>query len=77
MGPGAWQIGGRYNYLDLNDNGLDGGILHNFTGGLNWFFNPNMKLQFDYMATHRDAPLAGNLGDGWIHGFGMRLASDF
>ena len=67
----------RYNYLDLNDNGLNGGILHNFTAGLNWFWNPNMKIQFDYMATHRDAALAGNLGDGWINGWGIRVASDF
>ena len=77
MGIGAWQIGARYNYLDLNDNGLDGGILHNITAGVNWFLNPNMKLQFNYMATHRDAPLADNLGDGWIYGWGMRFAQDF
>ncbi len=76
-GRGAWQIGARYNYLDLNDNGLNGGILHNVTTGLNWFWNPNMKIQFDYMATHRDAALAGNLGDGWINGWGIRVASDF
>ena len=76
-GIGAWQIGARYNYLDLNDNGLNGGILHNGTLGLNWFLNPNMKLQFDFMATHRDAPLAGDLGDGWVYGWGGRWAMDF
>lgn len=76
-GSGAWQVGARYNYLDLNDNGLDGGILHNLTLGLNWFFNPNMKLQFDYMLTDRDAALGGDLGDGLIHGWGMRFAQDF
>jgi phosphate-selective porin OprO/OprP len=76
-GPGAWQIGARYNFLDLNDNTLDGGVLHNFTAGLNWFLNPNMKLQFNYMLTDRDAALAGDLGDGLIHGWGIRLAHDF
>lgn len=76
-GPGAWQIGARYSYLDLNDNSLDGGILHNGTLGLNWYLNPNLKIQFDYMATHRDAPLAGSLGDGWISGWGVRVAHDF
>lgn len=76
-GRGAWQIGARYNFLDLNDEGLNGGILHNGTLGLNWFLNPNMKLQFNYIATHRDAPLPNNLGDGWIHGWGMRVAHDF
>lgn len=77
FGSGAWQVGARYNYLDLNDEGLNGGILHNGTFGLNWFLNPNMKLQFNYMMTYRDAPLAGGVGDGMIHGWGMRLAHDF
>jgi phosphate-selective porin OprO/OprP len=76
-GRGAWQIGVRYNYLDLNDNGIDGGLLHSATAGLNWFLNPNMKLQFNYMATHRDAALSGDLGDGWVHGWGIRVANDF
>lgn len=77
FGSGAWQAGARYNYLDLNDEGLNGGILHNGTFGLNWFLNPNMKLQFNYMLTYRDAPLAADSGDGLIHGWGMRLAHDF
>jgi len=77
FGRGAWQIGARYNYLDLNDKGINGGILHNGTLGLNWFLNPNMKVQFNYMVTHRDAPLAPGLGDGWAHGWGIRVANDF
>ncbi|HTN77930.1 MAG TPA: porin [Pirellulaceae bacterium] len=81
-GWGAWQVGARYNYLDLNDKGLNGGQLHNITTGVNWFLNPNSKLQFDYIATYRDAalPAAGGIadpGDGWIHGWGMRFAHDF
>ncbi len=76
-GLGAWQVGARYNFLDLNSEGLNGGILHNGTVGLNWFLNPNLKMQFNYMATHRDAPLAGGAGDGWIHGWGIRMATDF
>jgi phosphate-selective porin OprO/OprP len=51
---GAWQIGARYNYLDLDDSGFNGGILQNQTYGLNWFLNPNMKCQFNYMNTYRD-----------------------
>ncbi|MFO0902167.1 MAG: porin [Pirellulales bacterium] len=77
FGRGAWQVGARYNYLDLNDEGLNGGILHNGTFGVNWFLNPNMKVQFNYMATYRDAPLPGNTGDGWVNGWGIRVAHDF
>lgn len=77
FGRGAWQVGARYNYLDLNDNGINGGILHNGNFTLNWFLNPNMKVQFDYIATYRDAPLPANAGDGWIHGWGCRFAHDF
>ena len=78
-GSGAWQVGARYNFLDLNDSGLNGGILHNFTGGLNWFLNPNMKAQLNYIATYRDVSDVTNFstGSGWINGFGGRIACDF
>ena len=74
-GPGAWQVGFRYNYLDLNDEGIDGGILNDFTAGLNWFINPNMKFQWNYSVTLRQSPTG--LSDGTIQGFGMRYAMDY
>ena len=76
---GAWQVGGRYNYLDLNDQGINGGELHNLTAGLNWFWNPNTKWQFNYIATYRDVDETATFpdGSGWIHGWGMRFAQDF
>jgi phosphate-selective porin OprO/OprP len=79
LGRGAWQVGARYNYLDLNDDGINGGELHNLTAGLNWFWNPNTKWQFNYMATYRDVSQTANFpdGSGWIHGWGMRFAQDF
>ena len=39
-GWGAWQVGLRYNYLNLNDKGINGGVLNDITLGLNWFLNP-------------------------------------
>jgi phosphate-selective porin OprO/OprP len=82
FGMGAWQVGARYDYLNLNSAGLNGGILNNFTGGLNWFLNPNMKIQFNYMATYRISDASVNVavnrgGTGWINGWGMRVAQDF
>jgi phosphate-selective porin OprO/OprP len=78
-GRGAWQVGARYDYLDLNDQGINGGLLHNGTLGLNWFWNPNTKVQFNYIATYRDVSETADFpdGSGWINGFGIRFAQDF
>ncbi|MBL8822405.1 MAG: hypothetical protein JNJ77_07450 [Planctomycetia bacterium] len=74
-GTGAWQIGARISYVDLNDQAIDGGRLVDLTLGLNWFLNPNMKMQANYTLTHRDGQ--GGSGDGWINGLGFRVACDF
>ncbi|MCS7016054.1 MAG: porin [Gemmatales bacterium] len=73
--PGAWQVGIRYQYIDLVDKGIPGAILHDVTLGLNWFPNANIRFQWNYTFTHRD--LANSDADGWVHGFGMRMAYDF
>lgn len=77
-GWGAWQVLVRYSALDLNDNGLNGGQISDWTVGINWFLNPNMKVQANYVYMDRNSlgsPTAP--GEGTIHGFGMRLAHDF
>ncbi len=74
-GCGAWQTAVRYTYMDLNSKGINGGRVHDLTLGLNWFLNPNMKVQWNYFLAHRDA--AGDAGDGFINGFATRLAIDF
>jgi phosphate-selective porin OprO/OprP len=78
-GLGAIQVGARYNYLNLNSQGLNGGILNNLTTGLNWFWNPNMKVQFDYSATQRNVSNTTNFpnGSGWANAWGARIACDF
>lgn len=79
FGLGAFQVGARYNFLDLDNSGFNGGILHNMTFGVNWFLNPNMKLQGNYIATFRDVADTSSFpaGSGWIHGWGGRIAIDF
>jgi phosphate-selective porin OprO/OprP len=77
-GPGAWQIAARYSSLDLRNLGIDGGVIQDVTLGTNWFLNPNMKFQFNYIFMYRDAPdILGPLANGWVHGFGARWAMDF
>ncbi len=79
--PGAWQIAFRYDHADLNDNGVFGGTLNSYTFGVNWFLNPNMKVQANYALTERDRAASQTQGataaDGLIHGFGLRVAHDF
>jgi phosphate-selective porin OprO/OprP len=72
---GAWQIGARYCYADLNSNGINGGTTNEVTLGLNWFLNPNMKIQWNYDIGHRQ--LTGGTSDGNYYGFGMRMAFDY
>ncbi|MCA9200265.1 MAG: porin, partial [Planctomycetales bacterium] len=57
QGMGAWEIACRWSYLDLNDSNIAGGYLHNATVGLNWYLNPNTKVQFNYIHSFLDDPL--------------------
>lgn len=72
---GAWQVGVRFSYLDLTDNAINGGQVADMTLGLNWFLNPNMKIQGNYLLTHREGQQ--DQGDGWFNGLGIRAACDF
>jgi phosphate-selective porin OprO/OprP len=74
-GTGAWQIGVRYSALDLNDNGINGGILHAGTFGVNWYLNPNARVQFNYDLTHRSQ--VRDVEPGFVNGLGTRFAIDF
>ena len=74
-GWGAWQIGARYNAIDLNDNGINGGVLNSFTFGVNWFWTPNAKVQFNYDLTHRSE--VKTVEPGFINAWGLRFAYFF
>lgn len=47
-GWGAWQVAAKYSYLDATDGDILGGVGHNGTLGLVWYFNENAKLQFNW-----------------------------
>ncbi|MBX9681738.1 MAG: hypothetical protein K2X38_23515 [Gemmataceae bacterium] len=72
---GAWQIGARYQRLDLDDNGINGGKIDDVTIGLNWFLNPNLKFQWNYSYGYRTVIGGNSSGD--FQGIGMRVAFDF
>jgi phosphate-selective porin OprO/OprP len=69
QGTGAWQLAYRYSHLDLDDRGVNGGRMGQHTFGLNWHFNDNAKLQFQYSLIRRDVPAPAESGT--VHGFGI------
>lgn len=55
---GAWEVAGRYSYLDLDSGGIRGGTLNDLTAGLNWYLFPNLRLMANYVYSWRHG--AGN-----------------
>ena len=74
-GWGAWEVGVRYSWIDMDNRGIKGGMAQDLTVGLNWYLNPYMKVQWNYTCLYRNAPNPTH--DGYVQGFGTRLAFDF
>jgi len=72
-GLGAWELAARYSQVNLNDEGITGGRLNDITGGVNWYLNPNAKIQFNYV----NAKVDRSGIDGTAHIFETRFAVDF
>jgi len=58
-GHGAWELAGRWSYLDLNSDNIAGGRLNDVTLGMNWYLNPRTKFQFNYIHAFLDHPALG------------------
>jgi phosphate-selective porin OprO/OprP len=78
-GWGAWEVACRVQHLSLNDKSINGGQLNALTLGLNWYWNANTRMQFNYDYTYRNhvpnQPM--DLNRDIIHGFGTRMQYDF
>ena len=53
-GAGAWEVTARYSYMDLDSSGIEGGVLHDATLGLNWYLNHYVRTMLNYTLAHRE-----------------------
>lgn len=77
-GWGAWQVAARYDFIDLTDAGIQGGVQRDMTLGLNWWWNPNARVQFNVTRGLIDQHWRSggyDSGDFWLAG--TRFAVDF
>ena len=77
-GLGAWELAARYSHLNLNSAGnvIQGGEMDGVTLGLNWYLNPNLKIQFQYVHDNR-YNLAPGVVSGYVDGLGIRTQFAF
>lgn len=73
-GKGAWQIAGRWSYLNFNGGDIRAGVLNDLTFGVNWYWNPFVRLYFNYVHAILDNDLVGT---SQADGFGLRFQLDF
>jgi phosphate-selective porin OprO/OprP len=72
-GWGAWEIAGRYSFVNLNSADIQGGRLSMLMAGVNWYLHPNVKWRFDYGFGH----VSGRAPDGNLNVFQTRVEVDF
>lgn len=73
-GLGAWEIGLRYDEIDLDDGGVSLGDADQWTLGLNWYLNPHTRIMLNYAMA--DIDVAGG-DDGDLDTLAIRFAIDF
>jgi len=49
---GAFEIAGRYSYLDLSDRNIRGGTENNVALGLNWYLYSNFRIMTNWVHAH-------------------------
>jgi phosphate-selective porin OprO/OprP len=74
-GLGAWEIGVRYDHVDVNCGAFQAGTLDSVTGGVNWYLNANARVTANYVYTSRYTGLPTTAGS--FNALGLRVHVDF
>jgi phosphate-selective porin OprO/OprP len=72
-GWGAWEVAGRYSFVNLNSGEVEGGRLSMIMAGVNWYLHSHVKWRLDYGFGH----VTGRNPDGNLNIFQTRLEVDF
>jgi len=51
---GMWQLGLRYDTIDLTDGAVVGGEMDSITAGVNWYWHSNFKFMLDYVMVNQE-----------------------
>ncbi|MCB1154654.1 porin, partial [bacterium] len=72
IGCGAWELAGRFSHLRLNDRDAPilGGEMNDFTVGVNWYLNPNVRVMANWINSYV-------AGAGTSQVYQMRFQVDF
>jgi len=80
-GMGAWQVGIRYDYVDLTDEDIFGGVQDTWIFGVNWHLNNYSRIMFNYSMSDVkkafDVSRNGADGKNDIDAFGLRFQVDW
>ena len=72
-GWGAWEIAGRYSFVNLNSADVQGGRLSMLMAGVNWYLHSHVKWRFNYGFGH----VSGRTPEGNLNIFETRVEVDF
>jgi len=64
-GPGAWELATRLSYLDLNEGDVasTASRMLDFTCGVNWYLNPNLRISGNYIRSCINGSLTSDAAD--------------
>jgi phosphate-selective porin len=73
-GLGAWEVGVRYDFVNLNSGPFQAGKMDSITVGVNWHLNPNLRVMLNYVYTNLETGSAASSGQ--FDAFGIRVHLD-